>query len=329
MKESRILECVPNFSVGKDQNSVEAIACAISNVPDVKLLDVDKGINANRTVFTFAGKPDNVVAAAIEAAKVAFLLIDMRTHSGTHPRIGALDVCPFIPISGISMAEAVQLSVSFAQQVAALGVPVYLYEESATKPERKNLAWLRKGEYEGLSDKIKKTDFYPDFGDAVFNAKSGICITGARNFLIAYNINLHTKNVEVAKKIAAEIRQTSTSKYAINGVKAIGWYIAEFDKVQVSTNIVNMEKAPVYKVFDTVCELAKLYDTNVTGSELVGMIPMAALTDTGKYAIEKQGNTSALTDLELCTTAAQYLGLNDVKTFHCRQKVIEMALEKC
>lgn len=321
----KLLECVPNFSEGQNKETIEAIANAIRSVSGVKLLDIDPGFHAHRTVYTFVGSPQNVANAAFEAIKTASKLIDMPVHKGAHPRIGACDVCPFIPLGQTTMNEAIEISKNVAKRVAdELNIPTYLYENSAASPERKNLAWLRKGEYENLSSKLLLPDFYPDFGKNTFNPKSGILITGARPFLIAYNVNLKSKDVEIAKKIASQIREKSPA--GLPNVKAIGWYIDEFDKVQVSTNITDYTITPVYKVFNTISSLAQSFNTEVTGSELVGMIPLHALSECGVHFLKSNHQPHHLPQTELADYAEKYLGLSDVKAFDKHKKVIELAM---
>jgi glutamate formiminotransferase/formiminotetrahydrofolate cyclodeaminase len=327
---SKILECVPNFSEGQSPKVIEAIADAVRKVPHVKLLDIDPGYHANRTVYTFAGEPNAVCEAAFRMQEVASKLIDMQAHKGEHPRIGAMDVCPLIPISNMEMYEAVELSNFLGQRVAnELGIPVYLYENSAIVPERKNLAWLRSGEYEGLNAKIKEANFKPDFGQSDFNPQSGISIIGARDFLVAFNINLDTKDVNIAKEIAAQIRESG--KNGIPGawqkVKAIGWYIREFDKVQISMNLTDYKTTPVWKVFEEVHQSALDKGVNVTGSELVGMIPLKAIAECGEFFLKKNGqHHHHMSHSELVAYAVKYLGLDEVKPFDSQKKVIEFAI---
>jgi glutamate formiminotransferase/formiminotetrahydrofolate cyclodeaminase len=326
----KILECVPNFSEGQDNTVIQAIENAIKKVKAVKLLDIDTGFHANRTVYTFLGEPESVVDAAFEAAKTASKLIDMHFHKGEHPRIGALDVCPFIPIEGIEMEEVIHLSHLFGQRVASeLQIPVYLYEKSALKSERKNLAWIRSGEYENLAQKMKRIDFLPDYGTSEFNSKSGIVITGAREFLIAYNINLDTKNIDLAKNIAEIIRESGKNGVSgmLKNVKAIAWYIKEFDKIQISMNLTNYKITPLWKVFETVREVAASQGINITGSELVGMIPLKAIAETGIYFLQKEQKPINLNQHQLVEHAVKYLGLKEIKPFDIQKKVIEFALE--
>lgn len=312
----QLIECVPNFSEGKNQQTIDAIANAIKNIADVKLLHIDIGFDANRTVYTFAGKPNAVMEAAFQAIKVASILIDMRTHKGTHPRMGACDVCPLIPLQNISMIEVVDLSKQLGERIGKSGIPVYLYENSATKNERKNLADLRKGEYELIEEKIKLTAWKPDFGEQKFNARFGIMALGARNFLIAYNINLQTKDVFIAKKIAKEIRiirARNDNSYLSNlfqHVKAIGWYMEKFDCAQVSTNITDIHKSKIVEVFDAIKQIAIEFNVKTNGSELVGLIPKEALIN-NKMNLDE---------------TIEYLGLNAIKYFSKEENIIEFCL---
>lgn len=310
----KLIECVPNFSEGQNPKIIEKIAQSIRNISGVKLLDIDAGFHANRTVMTFVGEPNAMQEAIFQAIKTASETIDMSLHKGTHPRIGATDVCPLVPIAGIEMDEVIEISKNIGKRVwDELKIPAYLYNESAQIIERKNLAWIRNGEYENLEQKLKNQDFKPDYGDAIFNPKSGICIIGARKFLLAYNINLATKDVKIAKEISKHIRESSPN--GLKNVKAIGWYIEEFDKVQVSMNLTDFLITDIFTVFQKVSILAHQFNTQVTGSELVGMIPLAAIIQ------KNEPNT-----IENVVKNANLLGLNDVKPFEPSQKVIELAL---
>lgn len=327
----KILECVPNFSEGQSKIVINAIADEVRNTAGVQLLDVDSGFHANRTVYTIAGEPFAVCDAAFNMIKAAQNLIDMRLHKGEHPRIGAMDVCPLIPISGISMTETVELSKILGQRIASeLDIPVYLYENSACDTKRQNLAWLRKGEYEGLQNKLMKQDFYPDYGTNVFKEKSGIAIVGARNFLIAFNVNLDTKDIKVAQKIAEEIRESGKNNISgtLKNVKAIAWYIKEFDTIQISMNLTNYLITPIWQVFEEISTNAVLKGVNVTGSELVGMIPLKAITDVGCYvAAKNKFNIHTLSQTEIISTAIKYLRLDNIKPFDYTKKIIEIALD--
>lgn len=315
-KESPLIECVPNFSEGRNKLIIEAIANSINQVAGVKLLHTDIGYDANRTVYTFAGNPDAVLEAAYNAIQVAANLIDMRKQQGEHPRMGACDVCPFIPLQNISMTDTVALSLKLAQKLGDNGIPVYLYENSAKKPERKNLSFIRKGEYEAIPEKMLLPEWKPDFGPQLFVPSFGMMALGARNFLIAYNINLTTKDEQIAKQIAKQIRAIrnkndgSYLSSLFQNVKAIGWYMEEFNCAQISTNISDIYKSPIIEVFTAIQHIAKKYNTNTNGSELVGLIPLNALTHP-TITIEE---------------AITYLGLNSVKEFSKEKNIIEFKL---
>lgn len=335
----QIVECVPNFSEGRDKAKIEAIAAAIRSVPGVRLLDVDPGADTNRTVYTFVGAPEAVRDAALEAARAARELIDMRVHKGAHPRMGALDVCPFVPVSGISMEECAALARDFGRRLAEeFGVPVYLYEAAATRPSRISLADIRAGEYEGLPAKLEDPEWVPDFGPARFDARWGATVTGAREFLIAYNVNLNTKDKKLANDIALSIREAGRTVKDADGnsvkvpgrlkaVRAIGWYIEAYRCAQVSINLLNFRQTPLYQVFDTVKEEAEKRGLYVTGSELVGLVPLDAIRECGQYYARKVGKSAGLPDRELVELAAQTLGLSSVQPFEPEQKIVEWAME--
>ncbi|MFN8284456.1 MAG: glutamate formimidoyltransferase [Chitinophagales bacterium] len=313
----QLIECVPNFSEGRNQQIIDAIAQSISKIDSIKLMNIDVGLDANRTVYTFAGKPKAVAEAAFQSVKTANELIDMRTHSGEHPRMGACDVFPMIPLQHISMNEVVEISKQVGKRIAdELNIPVYLYEYSATKPERKNLANLRKGEYESIKDKIHLPEWKPDFGEQKFNDHFGMMALGARDFLIAYNINLSTKDETIAKQIAKQIRilreknDGSFESKILQHVKAIGWFMQEFDCAQVSMNITDIEKSPIIEVFNLVRKLAQQLGVDTNGSELIGLIPLKAFK-----------HTSINLD-----DAINYLGLNAVKPFSKEANIIEYNL---
>jgi glutamate formiminotransferase/formiminotetrahydrofolate cyclodeaminase len=314
-----IIECVPNISEGKDPAIINAIAGEIKKVEGVKLLDVDSNISANRTVITFAGAPPKVTVAAFNMIKKALDLIDMRTHKGVHPRIGTVDVCPLVPLRSISMKETAEYARQLAMKVAKeLGIAVYCYGYAAYSENRKNLAQIRSGQYEGLKKKMSVPEWKPDFGPARFNPKSGATAIGARNIMLAYNINLDSKSLETAKNVASYIRTV------LEGVKAIGWYISEYNCAQVSTNIYDTGKSPLYVVFEEVSKKADEYGVGVTGSEIVGLVPLEALVNAGKHFSarpHKSGPNSELIDL-----AIDKLGLNDVKVFDPGDKIIEFLL---
>jgi glutamate formiminotransferase/formiminotetrahydrofolate cyclodeaminase len=339
----KIIECVPNFSEGRDREKIQAIVREIESTPGVKLLDVDPGEATNRTVVTFIGSPEGVLEAAFRGIKKAAELIDMRQHRGAHPRIGATDVCPFVPVSEVTMEDCIRLANELGKRVAEeLGIPVYLYEEAAKKPERRNLANIRAGEYEGLEEKLKNPDWQPDYGEPVFNPKSGATVIGAREFLIAYNINLNTRDRKIAQEIASYLRESGRPKKDKNGnlvldkngqpvkvpgkfkaVKAVGWYIDEYGIAQISINFTNYKITPPHLVFDEACRLAEKMGVRVTGSELVGLIPKEALLLAGRYYLEKQGKSPGLPEKELIRIAIRSLGLNDIVPFDPAKKIIE------
>lgn len=348
MKALKIIECVPNFSEGQDEKLIEALSKAIEHTEGVRLLHVDPGKSTNRTVVTFAGNPDAVIEAAFQAIKLASELIDMRFHKGEHPRMGATDVCPLIPISGISMEETVAYSKKLAARVGSeLSIPVYLYENSATHPIRKNLADIRSGEYEGLEEKMKNPDWQPDYGPKSFNPKSGATVIGARDFLIAYNVNLNTKSTKLANEIAFDIRENGrpvkdpqTGKLIKNqqgeilrtpgtckSLKAIGWYIDEYGQAQVSMNLTNMLETPLHKAFEECRKSSDRLGLVVTGSELVGLVPKKALLDAGVYFMKKQNRSLGISEEELIDLAIQSLGLNSLALFEPQKRIIEYMLE--
>lgn len=286
---SQLIECVPNFSEGKDEKIIGQIADAIKKIDGVKLLEIDPNKDANRTVMTFAGEPTAVCEAAFQAIKKASQLIDMHRQKGAHPRIGATDVCPLVPLRGISMAETVQYTHTLAKRVAEeLSIPIYCYENAAFSDERKNLAFLRKGEYEGLAERMKNPSFFPDFGEPIFNAKSGATVVGAREILIAYNFSLSTQSVEIAKKIAEEVRESgywkteNGQKIKVAGklkyLKAIGWYMEDYKLAQVSTNLTNFRETTLKMVFEEISKTGKKYGVEIVDTELIGLLPLDALT---------------------------------------------------
>jgi glutamate formiminotransferase/formiminotetrahydrofolate cyclodeaminase len=332
----QIIECVPNFSEGINHGVIAQIATKIEQVAGVKLLNVDAGKDANRTVITFAGEPDAVVEAAFNAIKRAGELIDMRTQKGEHPRMGATDVCPLIPVSDITLAEVD----AYARQLAArvgteLAIPVYLYEYSQPDKRRSNLSVIRSGEYEGFFEKIKQPGWQPDFGPQQMDERRGATVIGARNFLIAYNINLNTSAVEIAAQIAADVRESGrllTDENGkrrvaglLTGVKAIGWYMDEYKCAQVSTNITDIETSPIHKVYETIAERAQVYGVKVTGSELIGLIPLSAITRAGQYYAGEH-NEGILSEDRLIDFAVKGLGLNAVKPFHPQKRILDFLL---
>lgn len=339
----KLVECVPNFSEGRDKAKIEAITAEVQATSGVKLLDVDPGETTNRTVVTFIGTPEAVAEAAFRAIRKAAEVIDMRQHRGAHSRMGATDVCPFAPVSGVIMEDCVRIAHGLGRRVAEeLGIPVYFYEEAALKPERRNLAVVRAGEYEGLPEKLKDPEWAPDCGPAVFNPRAGATIIGAREFLIAYNINLNTRDRKLANEIALGLRETGRLKKDSQGnavkdaagnpvrlaglfphVKAVGWYIEDFQQAQVSINFTNYKISPPHLVFDEAVRQAAKLGLRVTGSELVGLIPKEALLMAGRTYLEKQGKSPGWPEEELIRTAVMSLGLNDVAPFDPQKKIIE------
>jgi glutamate formiminotransferase/formiminotetrahydrofolate cyclodeaminase len=339
----KIVECVPNFSEGRDREKIKAITQEIERTPEVKLLDVDPGESTNRTVVTFVGSPDGVKEAAFRAIRKAAEIIDMAKHKGAHSRIGATDVCPFVPVSGVTMEDCVRLAEELAEMVAGeLGIPVYLYEEAARTPERRNLANIRAGEYEGLAEKLKDPDWAPDYGEPVFNPKSGATVIGAREFLIAYNINLNTRDRRLAHEIALQLRESGRAQRDSQGnivrdsdgkavmvpgkfkhVKAVGWYIEDYGVAQISINFTNYKVTPPHLVFDEALKEAEKIGLRVTGSELVGLIPKEAVLAAGRYYLARQGKSPGVPEEELIRIAVLSLGLGDVTPFDPEKKIIE------
>jgi glutamate formiminotransferase/formiminotetrahydrofolate cyclodeaminase len=336
--EKRIIECVPNFSEGRDMSVIKQITDAIESVDGVKLLDVDPGKDTNRTVVTFVGNPEAVSEAAFRAVKKASEIIDMSKHHGAHPRMGATDVCPFIPVSGITMEETVKYARKVAERIGnELKIPVYCYENAASEEKRRNLASCRAGEYEGLRKKIEDPAWKPDFGPAVFNKFSGATAVGARDFLVAFNINLNTTSTRRANAIAFDIREKGrivknkegkeiSVPGTLKSVKAIGWYIEEYGIAQISMNLTNISVTPVHIAFDEVCRKAEARGVRVTGSELVGLIPLKAIIDAGKYFLAKQQRSSGVSDSELIRIAIKSMGLNDIHPFVPEEKIIEFVM---
>lgn len=332
-----LLECIPNFSTGRDPHVLTAIQSAILSVPEVYLLHVDAGKGANRTVMTIAGKPESVVEAAFRAIKVATEKIDMRQHRGTHPRMGATDVCPLVPLEGASMTDAIRWARQLGERVATeLDVPVYLYEQAAIRPERRNLATIRRGEYEGLAEKMTRSEWRPDYGPVTFQPHCGATVIGARSFLLAYNINLNTPDVMVAKAIAADIRESGQMVKGhagklvrqpgqFRGLKAIGWYIDEYERAQVSTNITDFRLAPLAEVFEAARLRAEWYGAKVTGSELIGLVPQAAIQAAGKFYCQQQDK--GLEGRDCMDLAVRSLGLTDIAPFELEERVIEWCLK--
>ena len=353
----RIIECVPNFSEGRNKLVIDAIVEAIRNggknadcaEPGVKVLDVDPGEATNRTVVTFAGSPEAVMEAAFEGVRKAGELIDMRHHHGAHPRSGATDVLPLIPISGITLEECALLARQLAERIfRELGIACYCYEAAAYTPERKNLAVCRSGEYEALPQKIADEKLKPDFGPAEYNdtiARSGAINVGARDFLIAVNFNLNTTSTALANEVAFDVRERGRAKRengkivkdaegksvmipgTLKGCKAIGWYIDEYGIAQVSMNITDINATPLHKAFDEVCRAAQARGLRVSGTEIIGLLPKRSLIEAGKYFLEKQQRSTGIPEAEIMKIAIKSMGLEDLRPFDVREKVIEFLIE--
>ncbi len=327
---NKIVECVPNFSEGRDKETIEAIALAISKTAGCTLLDVDPGKSTNRTVYTFVGSPDAVVAGALAAAKVAREKIDMRRHHGEHHRMGAMDVCPFIPVSNVTMAECVEVSKKFGSLMAQeLGVPVYLYEESATLEYRKKLPQIREGQYEAIPERIVQEKWKPDFGPAKFIPEWGATVTGARFFLIAYNVNL-LSTPNQAHRIALNLREAGRSADQpgrFKEVKGMGWYVDDYNLAQVTVNLNNYLVTPPHILYEAVKEEAAALKVAVTGSEIVGVVPLQAILMAAEYYIEKEG-LFILDEDQKVRLAVERLGLNSVAPFDPKAKIIEYIIAR-
>lgn len=333
-----IIECVPNFSEGNDLNIIKQITDQVEAVEGVRLLNVDPGKATNRTVVTFVGNPEAVIEAAFRAIRKAGELIDMTKHKGEHPRMGATDVCPLIPIAGISMEETAMYAQRLAERVGtALQIPVYLYEAAQPDKTRSNLSIIRAGEYEGFFKKITQPEWKPDFGPAVFDAKRGATVIGARDFLVAYNVNLNTTSVRRANAVAFDVREAGrkikddngemiTVPGSLKAVKAIGWYIEEYGVAQISMNLTNINTTPVHIAFDEVCKKADTRGIRVTGSELVGLVPLKSLTDAGKYFLQKQKRSTGVSEKELIKIAVKSMGLDELAPFKPEERIIEYLL---
>ncbi|MDD3737403.1 MAG: glutamate formimidoyltransferase [Bacteroidales bacterium] len=350
MTGNRIIECVPNFSEGRDMGKIKQITDEIESVEGVILLDVDPGRDTNRTVVTFVGEPEAVCEAAFRAVRKAAQVIDMSKHSGAHPRIGATDVCPLVPIAGVTMEETVEYARALARRVGEeLSLPVYCYESAALEEKRRNLANIRAGEYEGLKKKLEDPSWKPDFGPARFDAGAGTVIVGARDFLVAFNINLNTTSIRRANAIAFDVRERGREKRegnpitgrvvrdeegnpvmipgSLKAVKAIGWYIPEYGFAQISMNLINIGITPVHMAFDEVCRKAEERGVRVTGSELVGLIPLKSMLDAGRYFLHRQQRSAGVSDDELIRTAVRSMGLSELKPFNPEEKIIEYILK--
>jgi len=345
----KLIECVPNFSEGRDMGIIKQITNQIEAIEGVKLLDVDPGKATNRTVVTFVGTPEQVIEAAFQAVKKASELIDMSKHKGEHPRMGATDVCPLVPVANITMEETVVYARLLAERIGnELSIPVYCYENAAFSPERRNLAFVRSGEYEALPNKLEKPEWKPDFGAATFNSKAGATAVGARDFLVAYNVNLNTTSTRRANSIAFDVREKGRVKRegdpvtgkivkdekgepvnipgTLKSVKAIGWYIEEYGIAQISMNLTNISITPIHVAFDEVCNKAQERGIRVTGSELVGLVPLKAMLEAGKYFLLKQQRSVGVSEAELIKIAIKSLGLDDLKPFNPKEKIIEYVM---
>ncbi|MCZ2141604.1 MAG: glutamate formimidoyltransferase [Bacteroidia bacterium] len=351
MNANALIECVPNFSEGKDLGIIKQITNAIESVEGILLLDVDAGKATNRTVVTFVGHPDAVIEAAFLGIKKAAELIDMSKHKGEHPRMGATDVCPLIPISGITMEETAAYAQKLGKRVGEeLNIPVYMYEYAQQNESRKNLSIIRAGEYEGFFKKIKLPEWKPDFGPSEFSAKSGGSVIGARDFLIAYNVNLNTKSVRLANSVAFDVREVGRVKRegnpitgkvlkdadgndiripgTLKAVKAIGWFIEEYNIAQISMNLTNYKVTAIHQAFDEVCKSAQNRGMRVTGSELVGLVPLSTLLDAGKHYLQKQNRSIGVSEKELIHIAVKSMGLDELAPFDPNKKIIEYRLRK-
>lgn len=345
----RLIECVPNFSEGRDPELIRRITERIAAVEGVELLDVDPGKATNRTVVTFVGAPEAVIEGALEAGRAAVELIDMRKHSGEHPRFGAMDVCPLVPVSGVTMEETAAYARDLARRLGEeVGLTIYCYEHAATSPERRNLAAVRAGEYEGLEAKLADPRWKPDFGPAKFNPRSGATAVGARDFLIAYNVNLNTTSTRRANAIAFDVREKGRERRvgdplsgpiakdeqgrtlwipgSLKAVKAIGWFIEEYGIAQISMNLTDLAVTPLHVAFDECCEKARDRGLRVTGSEVVGLLPLRALLEAGRYFLRKQQRSTGVSDAELIQIAVKSMGLDDLAPFDPRKKIIEYVL---
>ncbi len=346
----RIIECVPNFSEGRNMEVINQIVSAITSVEKIKLLNIDPGKATNRTVVTFAGDPDDVIEAAFRGAKKASEIIDMSKHFGEHPRFGATDVLPLIPISGITMDETMEYARKLAKRIGEeLAIPVYCYGNAAYSEPRRELAYCRSGEYEGLKSKLEKPEWKPDCGPAIMNIRSGAMAVGARDFLIAYNVNLNSTSTRRANAIAFDVREKGRPKRegdsvtgkiindesgnpdyipgSLKSVRAIGWYIEEFGIAQISMNLTNINITSLHVAFDEVCRKAEARGIRVTGSEIVGLVPLNSMLEAGRYFLKKQNRSVGVSDEELIKIAIKSLGLDDLYKFKPEEKIIEYVLE--
>ncbi len=349
MQNKQLIECVPNFSEGRDMTIIKQITDQIESVEGVKLLDVDPGKATNRTVVTFVGEPEPVINAAFLAIKKASEIIDMSKHKGEHPRMGATDVCPLIPIANITMEETVKWAHKLGEMASSqLDIPFYMYESAATSPERKNLATVRAGEYEALPEKLRKPEWKPDYGPAEFNAQAGATAIGARDFLVAYNVNLNTTSERRANSVAFDVREKGRVKRignpitgeivrdgngeplreqgACKSVKGIGWYIEEYGIAQVSMNLTNISITPVHIAFEECCKSAERRGLRVTGSEVVGLVPLKVMLDAGRYFLKKQNWSRGVSEEELIHIAVKSMGMDELSPFDPKKKIIEYQL---
>ena len=343
----KLIECVPNFSEGCNKEIINKICNSIESVDNITLLDVDPGESTNRTVVTFIGPPDKVIIAAYKSIEKASELIDMTKHKGQHPRMGATDVCPLIPISNITMTECVKYSHQLAEMVSKkLKIPIFMYEKSAANKDRENLSNIRSGEYENMQKKIQTPEWKPDYGNT-FNANSGVTAIGAREFLIAYNVNLNTNDKKIATDIALDIRESGRAKRNKKGeilrdkngkmlkvagkfkhCKAVGWYLEQYETTQISINLTNYKKTSLHKVFEEIRKQARKRGVRVTGSEIVGLIPMNAMLEAGKYYLKKQKQSTGIPNMDIINIAIKSLGLNEISKFDINSKIIENRIRK-
>ena len=336
----QIIECVPNFSEGRNMEVIDSIADSIEEAGGVKVLNIDPGAATNRTVITFAGSPESVVEAAFQGVKKAGEMIDMRQHHGAHPRLGATDVLPLVPVSGITVEECAELARKLAERIyTELGIPCYCYEAAAFKPERKNLAVCRAGEYEALPEKMKDPVRRPDFGPGEFTeraARTGATNVGARDFLIAVNFNLNTTSVSEANAIAFEVREkgrpvtvdgkTVMIPGTLKGCKAIGWFIDEYGIAQVSMNITDINATPLHIAFEEVCRAAQARGLQVTGTEIIGLVPKRTMLEAGLYFLERQQRPTDVSEQDIMQAAVISMGLDDLKPFNVKDKVVELLI---
>ncbi len=341
-----IIECVPNFSEGRNRTVIDQITQTIADTEGVSLLNVDPGAATNRTVVTFTGDPDSVIEAAFRGIKKAAELIDMSKHKGEHPRMGATDVCPLIPISGISMEETARYAEKLAERVGReLNIPVYLYEAAAKKPDRQNLATIRAGEYEGFFQKINDPEWKPDYGPAIMNVQSGATVIGARDFLVAYNVNLNTTSERRANSVAFDVREAGRvmkkgetilrdekgealrQPGKLKSVKGIGWFIEEYGIAQVSMNLTNLKVTSLHEAFEACCESATQRGMRVTGSELVGLVPKDVMLEAGRYFLKKQGRSTGVSEKELIFIAIKSMGLDELAPFDPMERIIEYKMK--